>query len=64
VLELFGVDENYQKQGIGTALILWGIEQADKEGLEVYLDATEKGCPYYTNHHGFAYGGNVEIPDR
>ena len=64
VLELLGVDEDYRKQGIGASMIKWGTDQADEQGLESYLDASEIGQPYYKKWHDFKYGKPVLIPDR
>ena len=64
VLEFLGVHEDYQRQGIGASLMKWGHDQADKNGLETYLDASEVGFPYYKRHHGYAHGKDVDIPDR
>lgn len=64
VLELLGTHPDYQRHGLGSAQIHWGTQQADKEGLETYLDASERGRPFYLAHHGFKYGKLIEIPDR
>ncbi|CAG8971394.1 hypothetical protein HYALB_00006945 [Hymenoscyphus albidus] len=34
-------------RGIGTSLMQWGIDQADKLGLEVFIEASEAGKPLY-----------------
>lgn len=44
---MLGVHEDYQRQGIAGSLILWGTEQADKDGLDTFLHGSEKGQPYY-----------------
>jgi hypothetical protein len=28
-------------------LLRWGVEQANRDGLECYLDASQKGAPIY-----------------
>ena len=28
------------------------------------MDASEKGQPYYVQHHGFEFGADIDIPDR
>lgn len=63
VLEVLGVDEKYQKTGLGSALIDWGLRQADQDGLETYLDASMAGLPFYLNR-GFAIGKVVPLPER
>ncbi|POS72410.1 hypothetical protein DHEL01_v209191 [Diaporthe helianthi] len=39
---------------VGKQLLNWGMEQADKLGLEVYLDSTGPGRPLY-EANGFSY---------
>ncbi|KAK5704289.1 hypothetical protein LTR97_003305 [Elasticomyces elasticus] len=63
-LEMLGVHEDYQKFGIGASLIKWGTDQADSDGLETYLDASEKGKPYYKKRHAFGRDTPIKIPDR
>ncbi|EKG13338.1 hypothetical protein MPH_09620 [Macrophomina phaseolina MS6] len=38
---------DYQGNGLGAALVRWGLEQAEKDGLPVYLEATPAGAPLY-----------------
>ena len=65
VLEMLGVHEDYQKLGIGSSLIQWGTEQADRDCLETYLDGSEMGQPVYIKHHGFTPPGTyIPIPAR
>lgn len=59
VLEMLGTHEDYQRNGIAASLIKWGTDQADKDGLETYLDGSEIGQPYYKAHHGFKHGKNI-----
>lgn len=33
------------RKGLGGRLVNWGTEEADKEGLECYLDASTSGKP-------------------
>ncbi|RYO85933.1 hypothetical protein DL764_009089 [Monosporascus ibericus] len=53
VLESLGVDRDYQQKGLVFTLVDWGCRQADEQGLEVYLDATPRGLPFYKKHFGF-----------
>ncbi len=39
-LEMVATDPAYQGQGIGTKLIRWGLEQADVQKMECYLEAS------------------------
>ena len=56
--------EGYQRRGIADALIRWGTEQADEQGLETYLDASQVGLPWYKKHHGFREAKVIPLPDR
>jgi len=64
VLELIGVHEDYQRRGIAGALIRWATDQADRDGLETYLDGTELGQPYYSKRHGFRTVADIDVPDH
>lgn len=41
------VDPSYQGKGIGTLLTRWGMEEAEKDGRDVYLLASEAGALLY-----------------
>jgi predicted N-acetyltransferase YhbS len=40
-------DPEYQGKGLGKALVQWGCEQADEEGVPAYTEATAAGRPLY-----------------
>lgn len=61
---MLGVHEDYQKHGIGARLIKWATDQADRDGLETYLDGSEVGQPYYKRRHAFGSEREISIPDR
>jgi len=63
VFELLGVAKGYWGRGIASALLQWGCEQADKEGLQVYLDASPMGAPLYTKRFGFVRRADVPMPE-
>lgn len=46
-LGLLMTDPKFQRRGIGTALLNWGHEIADKKGLPSFLVATPVGHPLY-----------------
>lgn len=46
-LELIVTRGMYQGQGAGRMLVGWGVEKANEEGLECYLDATPEGKQLY-----------------
>ncbi|KAJ7023421.1 hypothetical protein C8F04DRAFT_1134769, partial [Mycena alexandri] len=41
------VDPKYQQRGIGQALLQWGLDQVDAEGLEAYLESSDAGRQLY-----------------
>ncbi|KAE8332113.1 acyl-CoA N-acyltransferase [Aspergillus sergii] len=50
VLELLCVLPEYQRMGIGSAFLKWGIEKADASNTRIYLEATMEGVPAYLKH--------------
>ncbi|KAL7905372.1 acyl-CoA N-acyltransferase [Trichoderma velutinum] len=56
-LDMIGVDPHNQRQGIGRALLTWGVEQATREGRDCYLMATPQGRPLYE-----AFGFDIVRP--
>ncbi|KAJ7033455.1 acyl-CoA N-acyltransferase [Mycena alexandri] len=62
-LSLMVVDPKYQRQGIGQALLEWGLNQADAEGLEVYLESSDAGLRLYRKN-GFEIVVWNELPDK
>ena len=52
-LELVATRPEYQGKGAAGKLLRWGIERADKERTETYLEASPDGKPIY-EHFGFA----------
>ncbi|KAI1506725.1 acyl-CoA N-acyltransferase [Biscogniauxia marginata] len=64
MLEFLGVDQAYQRKGLGFTLVDWGCRKADEAGLEVYLDATIKGLPFYKKYFGFRERQALVMPVR
>ncbi|KAL4886071.1 acyl-CoA N-acyltransferase [Aspergillus karnatakaensis] len=62
-LEGLSVHPEYQRRGIAKALLQWGLEEADRLGLDVYLEATEDGKPFYALF-GFETVRIVAFEDR
>jgi GNAT superfamily N-acetyltransferase len=64
-IELVGlhVDPAYQRRGIASALLKWGLEESDRLGLPIYLEATEEGMPVY-ERYGFETVKAVEFDGR
>ncbi|CAK7213753.1 hypothetical protein SBRCBS47491_001912 [Sporothrix bragantina] len=53
-LELIATHRDFQGRGAAGALLRYGEQQADAEGVPCYLDATPDGRPVYTSAgHGF-----------
>ena len=46
-MRLLVVVPSYQRKGIGTRLLRWGLEQADQLGLKVWIDASPSGLGLY-----------------
>lgn len=61
---MLGTHDDYQHCGLGSAMLEWGCSKADAEGLETYLDASERGQPFYRKHFGFVGDTVIDIPDR
>jgi GNAT superfamily N-acetyltransferase len=51
-LELLATRPNYQGKGAAGKLLRWGLERADQDGTETYLEASPDGKPIY-EHFGF-----------
>ena len=52
VLEILGTAPEHQGKGAAGKLIRWGVEQADANGVEAYVEASPTGRPVY-EHFGF-----------
>lgn len=51
-LELLATKPNWQGKGAAGKLVRWGLEKADADGLETYIEASPDGKPIY-EHFGF-----------
>lgn len=63
VLQMLGTCTEYQGKGIGKACIQWGCEWADKQDMEVYIDASMMGAPVYIKH-GALPRADIPVPDK
>lgn len=54
------VDPAYQGQGLGSQLIRWGTEQADRLGVFCWVHASEAGWPVFVRH-GFEEVDRLEV---
>ncbi|KAF2133948.1 acyl-CoA N-acyltransferase [Dothidotthia symphoricarpi CBS 119687] len=55
------VHPNYQRHGIGKQLVEWGLQQADAEGLPVYVEGSAAGKGLY-ERVGFTSVKAVSLP--
>jgi GNAT superfamily N-acetyltransferase len=46
-MAILAVDPKFQRMGVGRKLLEWGLEKADKEGLECWIEASPAGKPLY-----------------
>lgn len=60
-LEVLATSSGYQKKGLGSKLLEWGIEKADAEGLELYLDAA-KGAQHLYEKFGYVEQTSARDP--
>jgi hypothetical protein len=44
---MLGTLDEYRRLGVATMLMQWGVEQADRDKLECFVDASDKGRPVY-----------------
>jgi predicted N-acetyltransferase YhbS len=47
VLSFLAVDPSAQRTGAGTALVKWGTERADADGLPIFVSASLVAAPLY-----------------
>jgi len=59
-LELVATRPECQGKGAAGKLLRWGIERADEEGTETYLEASPDGKPIY-EHLGFREVGRLVV---
>ncbi|PHH50649.1 hypothetical protein CFIMG_007349RA00001 [Ceratocystis fimbriata CBS 114723] len=58
ILSMLGVDGKHQGKRLAGLLLSWGITQADKLGLPIYLESTTMGYPVYQKR-GFQKIGSI-----
>lgn len=44
---MVATDPAYQGKGAGSLMMKWGLDQADAQGVEAYLEASPEGVPLY-----------------
>jgi GNAT superfamily N-acetyltransferase len=60
LMAILAVSPHYQRCGIGARLLEWGLQRCDKEGLECWIDATDKGKGLYLKH-GWVEVGGIDV---
>ena len=46
-MAILAVGPEWQRMGVGRKLLEWGLEKADREGLECWIEASPAGKPLY-----------------
>lgn len=59
-LEIVATRPEWQGKGAAGRLMRWGLEKADEEGVETYLEASPDGKPIY-EHFGFKEVGRLIV---
>lgn len=60
-LEVLAVHSAYQRRGVGSMLLQWGMVQAQRQGLPVVVAATSSGEGLYRKH-GFEESSRISLP--
>ncbi|KAF2747096.1 hypothetical protein M011DRAFT_381004, partial [Sporormia fimetaria CBS 119925] len=63
VLETLVTHPDHHRRGAGSKLVKWGVEEADRLGVEGYVEASEMGAPLY-ERYGFREVKRVEMDLR
>lgn len=50
MLAFLGVEEEYERRGVASRLLKWGLDKADEEDRPVYLDSSPPGKALYAKH--------------
>lgn len=58
-LEIVAMAPAFQGKGAGSQMIRWATEQADREGVEAFLEASPDAVALY-ERHGFHEGGRTD----
>ena len=58
-LEMLATDPKYQGKGAGSMMMRWGLEQADEQCTEAYLEASPDAVPLYEKF-GFREAGRTD----
>lgn len=61
-LEVLAVSPRFQRTGVGSMLLKWGMEQASLQHLPVVVAATLNGEHLYKKH-GFIECSKIQLPE-
>nr|POE88075.1 hypothetical protein CFP56_11304 [Quercus suber] len=61
-LDILAVDPRYQRMGVGDLMVKWGIEEADRQGVEAVVESSRFGKGLYMKN-GFVFQRDVVIPN-
>ncbi|MCJ1438299.1 hypothetical protein MMC27_007687 [Xylographa pallens] len=62
-LEIVATLPQHQGKGAAGKMIRWGLEQADRDGLEAYVEASPLAVPVY-QHYGWKVVADFTLEDR
>ncbi len=62
-LFLLGTRPEWQRRGIGSALMRPLLERCDRDAMPAYLEATSEGNKSLYLRHGFKVVGEIRLPD-
>ena len=64
-LDTLAIDPQYQKKGVGSALVEWGVEKADEMKVEAVVESSVFGKGLYEKHgYKFVKYVRLEVPER
>ena len=62
-LKLLCIDPNYQRRGLGTLLVNWGVDKANEEGIDAWLESSPMGKGAYLKA-GFKMLGTDRLEEK
>lgn len=63
LLHILATDPAHHRRGVGAVALEWGLREADRLGLEAYLEASDMGKPLYARW-GFEEVGRMDFDAR
>ena len=62
-LAMIGVDPAWQQRGLGAALLIPALAQADRDGVACYLETPNRENVGFYERHGFRVMAETDIPE-